>query len=330
MTQTFMAQTSYSKTDEYGFQRSGSFDYESHTSFMSQYMLILTRRAQRWNAVFSGRDFRKSNILKRFIRKGIPANLRSTCWMAVSGSERLKSHCVSYRQLKLCNSNSHILEAIEIDLPRTFPDNIFFLNQENLPNMLYHVLATFAHQNPEVGYCQGLNYIAGLILLVTKDETVTFWLLKTLVDEILPKYYVKTMSGLLTDFDVLDELVRTSDPVVHRHIQNIGMPWAMGTTRWFVCLYVDVLPTETVLRVWDCLFLEGSKILFRVALTLIKIHRNLILQTSDLSDLTAVFKNMKNHTRVINCHEFMKDIFEIPGRLSSRKIFKLRAKYHRD
>lgn len=83
------------------------------------------------------------------------------------------------------------------------------------------------------------------------------------------------------------------------------MPWAMGTTKWFICLYADVLPTETVLRIWDCLFAEGSKILFRVALTLIKLHKDAILQTSDLSELMAVFKSMKNHPRVIDCHGFM-------------------------
>ncbi|CAH1133310.1 unnamed protein product [Ceutorhynchus assimilis] len=326
-----MANSNYSKVDEYGFERGENFDYKTYDLFMSQYMRTLTRRAQRWDSTFRTRDFGKGSTLKRFVRKGIPADFRAACWMSISGADRLKSGtAMTYQQMRKANINSQIIETIKIDLPRTFPDNIFFLNEESLPSMLYNVLATFAHQNSEVGYCQGLNYIAGLILLATKDESTTFWLLKTLVEQILPKYYIRTMSGLLTDLEVLNELVKKSEPIVHRHILNVGMPWAMGTTKWFICIYADVLPTETVLRIWDCLFLEGSKILFRVALALIKLHKEDILQTSDLSELMTVFKNMKNHPRVINCHEFMRDIFTLSGSLSNRTIQKLRIKHGKE
>ncbi|XP_030747883.1 growth hormone-regulated TBC protein 1-A [Sitophilus oryzae] len=324
-----MADSIYSKVDEYGFQRGEDFDYRVYGIFMSEYIRTLTRRAQRWNVVFKDNKFKRSGILKRFIRKGIPADLRTICWMTVSGAERLKNESqLNYQLLKLKYSHQ-VIEVIQIDLPRTFPDNIYFANNEGYSDMLYNILSVFAHQNSEVGYCQGLNYIAGLLLLATKHEMVTFWLLKTLVEEILPKYYIRTMTGLLTDFDVLNEIVQKYEPQIHRHIQNIGMPWAMGTTKWFICIYADVLPTETVLRVWDCLFYEGSKILLRVALALIRIHKEAILQTSDLSELMSVFKNMKNHPRVIDCHGFIRDIFNLSSKLSSNRIEKLRLKHQK-
>lgn len=55
---------------------------------------------------------------------------------------------------------------------------------------------------------QGLNYIAGLLLIVTKSEETTFWLLKILIEQILEDYYSNTMEGLITDIDVLSELIR--------------------------------------------------------------------------------------------------------------------------
>lgn len=141
--------------------------------------------------------------------------------------------------------------------------------------------------------------------MATKDEEVSFWLLKNLVEEILPQYYIKTMRGLLVDLDVLDEIVRKYEPTVHRHIRNIGMPWAMGTTKWFICIFSEVLPAETVFRIWDCLFYEGSKIIFRVALTLISLHKDQILQTTELGELIGCFRDMRNHPSVIDCHLFM-------------------------
>lgn len=50
------------------------------------------------------------------------------------------------------------VDAIRIDLPRTFPENVFF---ENIRTPLFNVLVAYANHNKDVGYCQGLNYIAG-------------------------------------------------------------------------------------------------------------------------------------------------------------------------
>lgn len=51
-----------------------------------------------------------------------------------------------------------LADQIKIDLPRTFPGNDHF---EHFKQGLYNVLIAYAHHNQDVGYCQGLNYIAG-------------------------------------------------------------------------------------------------------------------------------------------------------------------------
>lgn len=149
------------------------------------------------------------------------------------------------------------VDAIRIDLPRTFPENIFF---ESIRTPLFNVLIAYANHNKEIGYCQGLNYIAGLILLVTKNEEWTFWLLKVLVEKIISSYHTKTMVGLITDIAVLRELLMERVPDVCEHLERCGLPCAVITTKWFICMFAEVLPIETVLRIWDCLFHEGSKV----------------------------------------------------------------------
>lgn len=322
-----MANSVYSTVDEYGFQRPHDFDYKSYEEFMSQYMGVLVKRAQRWNTI-KNKSYKKSSKLRRFVRKGIPLDLRATVWMQISGAQYLKDTSkYDYNTLKRQIKNPLIIDMIKIDLPRTFPDNINFSSKDYLSKQMFNILATFAHQNSEVGYCQGLNYITGLLLLATKNEEMSFWLLKALVENILPKYSVTNMSGLLVDMDVLDEIVRLTDSEIYQKIHKINMPWALVTTKWFICLFVEVLPTETVLRIWDCIFYEGSQIIFRVGLTLIKLHKQEILASRELSDLTTCFKNMRNHKNVINCHQFMIDIFKIPPNITDAYLEKLRKKY---
>lgn len=201
----------YSKVDEYGFERPDNFDYESYEEFMSSYLKVLARRAKKWAELLGDHKSVKRNLtMKRYVRKGIPAEYRGKVWMAVSGAEDLKNNMSEdfYYSLLKQDLDPNIIETIRLDLPRTYPDNIFFKTTEHHQKQLYNILVAYAHHNVKVGYCQGLNYIAGLLLLVTKCEESTFWLLKVLVEHILEDYYSSTMEGVIIDIEVLSELVR--------------------------------------------------------------------------------------------------------------------------
>lgn len=195
-----------------------------------------------------------------------------------------------------CLISFSAVDAIKIDLPRTFPDNIFF---EGIKYKLLNILMAYAQHNKEIGYCQGLNYIAGetrslpigriqfaffhdaiieiafefflgLILIVTKNEEWTFWLLKVLIENTIQSYHTKTMTGLIIDIDVLRQLLESRVPDVCKHLDYCSLPTAVIATKWFICLFAEVLPIETVLRIWDCLFFEGNKVRhIAVILTLI-------------------------------------------------------------
>lgn len=205
-----MASSCFSNVDEYGFERPQNFDYETYEEFMSEYLKVLAKRAKKWAEIIGeGKSLQRSIMIKRYVRKGIPGEYRGLVWLSISGGEEMKHAAPDlYEKLLQPPHNAEIVSVIKTDLPRTFPDNIFFNNIENQQHQLYNILLAFAHQNKTVGYCQGLNYIAGLLLLVTKSEETAFWLLKVLIDKILPDYYTPTMDGLLTDIDVLAELVR--------------------------------------------------------------------------------------------------------------------------
>ncbi|KAK0172226.1 hypothetical protein PV328_005571 [Microctonus aethiopoides] len=323
-----MAISCFSNVDEYGFERPFDFNYNCYEEFMSDYLKVLARRAKKWaDIIGKGKSLERSITIKRYVRKGIPGEHRGMVWLLVSGGEDLKTANPDlYQRLLQGPHNSQVAEIIRTDLPRTFPDNIFFNNTANYQYQLYNILLAFAHSNETVGYCQGLNYIAGLLLLVTKNEETAFWLLKVLVEKILPDYYTPTMDGLLTDIDVLAELVKLKIPDVYNHVSGLGLPWAVITTKWFICLFAEVLPIETTLRIWDCLFYEGNKIIFRVALTLIKRNRDNLLACDDFALLAECFKDITKDNIVLQCHNFMQSIFKLPGSLSMNKIANLRTK----
>lgn len=228
-----------------------------------------------------------------------------------------------YASLLRAQFDPDVVESIRIDLPRTFPDNIFFENHD-IRLQLFHVLVAYAHHNKEVGYCQGLNYIAGLLLIVTKDAEWSFWLLKTLLDNTVRSYHTKSMEGLRIDTAVFRELLVQRAPAVNQRLEVVGLPCAVMSTKWLVCLFAEVLPTETVLRVWDCIFHEGDKILFRVSLTLLLRHQVAIEQAEDIVALAALLQDIVRAPTVVDCHQFVDSIFRVPGTLKRTDIERLR------
>ncbi|XP_037089733.1 LOW QUALITY PROTEIN: growth hormone-regulated TBC protein 1-like [Pollicipes pollicipes] len=304
--------TTLSNVDEYGFERPADFDLAEYESFISGYLAVLTRRNIKWRRLLGRgkRELRQNARTKRYIRKGVPAEYRAR-----------------YRQLLQGPFQPAVLEVIAADLPRTFPDNIHFRGEASAARVsLGNILRAFSKHRPNVGYCQGVNYIAGLLLLVTDREEDAFWLLAALVDRQLPDYYVRSMRGVRLDIEVFSQLVRVKLPNIYEHMQMLGIAWSMIATKWFVCLFAEVLPVETLFRVWDCLFYEGTKVLFRVGLTLLKLHETRLLACRDFMETMTALRDLPRSPAVLQCHSFMESVFRLPDPFSSSLVQQTRAK----
>lgn len=319
--------TIQSPVDEYGFHRPDDFDYSSYEEFMSSYLRVLARRASRWDRFMKGvNKVRKSRRVKRFVRKGVPSELRAQVWVDISGArKKMKLNRGKYQQLTGEGLDEQTMHSIQTDIDRTFPDNIHFTNRQNdLRPALYNVLVAYAKHNPRIGYCQGLNYIAGLMLLIVRKEEVAFWLLDVIVGNLLPDYYSRDMLGLQIEQEALRQVVRVKMPDLFDHIEKMGVSYTIFSTKWFICLFIDVLPIETVLRIWDCLFYEGSKVILRVSLTLLSLHKEELLVCQDFAQLVTAMKGITKGPSAMDCHSFMEHSFEIPGSFSRKWIKDLR------
>lgn len=168
------------------------------------------------------------------------------------------------------------------DLHRTFPDNIFFkLDTSTTPSnthqkkpskipetpilqALRRVLVAFSIYVPKVGYCQSLNFVAGMLLLFM-DEEKAFWMLYIITHQHLPGTHEVNLEGSTADQGVFMMSVRESLPGVWSKIAG-GLdgnmdanpkdlpPVTLCTTAWFMSGYIGSLPVESVLRVWDSWF----------------------------------------------------------------------------
>ena len=76
---------------------------------------------------------------------------------------------------------------------------------------------------------------------------------------------------------------------------NLGIklpPISLCTTSWFMSLFIGTLPIESVLRVWDVLFYEGSRTLFRVAVAIFKIGEQRIKSVNESMEMFQVVQGL--------------------------------------
>ncbi|KAB2604281.1 ecotropic viral integration site 5 protein-like protein [Pyrus ussuriensis x Pyrus communis] len=93
---------------------------------------------------------------------------------------------------------------IEKDIPCTFP-GCPALN-ENGWNLLRRLLLAYVRHNPSVGYCQAMNFFAGLLLLLRPEENA-FWTLVGIIHDYFDGYYTEEMTESQVDQLVFEELV---------------------------------------------------------------------------------------------------------------------------
>lgn len=330
--------------DRYGFKKvSHHVSLQQYDAWDRQYSEHLERRRKKWHALMKSYGLStenpirfppKSDKVKRYVRKGVPPEWRGAAWWWYAGGPGfIAKHPDMYRRLleevQAGKLSANDREHIERDLNRTFPDNAHFkpdpttvpeahngLNgnparkstDSEVPvvRALRRVLQAFAVHNPSIGYCQSLNFIAGLLLLfLNQNEEQAFVLLTMITTTHLPGTHGVTLEGANIDIAVLMSCIKDALPAVWAKLDDQGagggalaaddtaqalrLPTvSLATTAWFMSLFVGTLPIESVLRVWDCLFFEGSKTLFRVALGIFKSAERQILPVGDPMEVFQV------------------------------------------
>ncbi|KAB1200502.1 TBC1 domain family member 2A [Morella rubra] len=266
--------------------------------------------------------------LKKLIRKGIPPVLRPKVWFSLSGAAKKKSTAPDsyYNDLSKAVEGkvTPATRQIDHDLPRTFPGHPWLDTPEGHA-ALRRVLVGYSFRDSDVGYCQGLNYVAALLLLVMKTEEDAFWMLAVLLENVLVNdCYTNNLSGCHVEQRVFKDLLPKKCPRIAAHLEELDFDVSLVATEWFLCLFSKSLPSETTLRVWDVLFYEGAKVLFHVALAIFKMKEEELLVTHHVGDVINILQKTSHH--LFDPDELLTVAFDKIGSMTTGTISKQRKK----
>ncbi|XVE69005.1 hypothetical protein DITRI_Ditri09bG0115100 [Diplodiscus trichospermus] len=255
--------------------------------------------------------------LEVLVRGGVPMALRGELWQAFVGirtrrvenyyqdllaneansgnnsDQSFQSDCKGPAAESICGPEKW-KGQIEKDLPRTFPGHPAL--DDDGRNALRRLLTAYARHNPSVGYCQAMNFFAALLLLLMPEENA-FWTLMGIIDDYFDGYYSEEMIESQVDQLVFEELVRERFPKLVNHLDYLGVQVAWVTGPWFLSIFMNMLPWESVLRVWDVLLFEGNRVmLFRTALALMELYGPALVTTKDAGDAVTLLQSLAGST----------------------------------
>ncbi|KAI9327546.1 rab-GTPase-TBC domain-containing protein [Obelidium mucronatum] len=228
----------------------------------------------------------------KLVRIGLPNALRGEMWEVCCGAMVKRYMNPGYFEKILLDNKGKMslsIEEIEKDLNRSLPEYKGYQTEVGI-NSLRRVLYAYSFHDPEIGYCQAMNIVVSVLLIYLTEEQA-FWVLTVLSEKLLPSYYSTNMVGAVVDNQVFEQLVQKYMPMVTEHFKKYDIQLSVVCLPWFLTLFINSLPLTFSLRILDCLFMEGPKVLFQVGLAILKINGDAIMKVRDDGEFMNVLKS---------------------------------------
>nr|XP_004656044.1 TBC1 domain family member 14 isoform X1 [Jaculus jaculus] len=231
--------------------------------------------------------------------QGIPPSVRGKVWSLAIGNELNITHelfdiCLArakerWRTLSMGGSEVEnedtgfpaadreaSLELIKLDISRTFPSLCIFQQGGPYHDMLHSILGAYTCYRPDVGYVQGMSFIAA-VLILNLDTADAFIAFSNLLNKPCQMAFFRVDHGLmLTYFAAFEVFFEENLPKLFAHFKKNNLTPDIYLIDWIFTLYSKSLPLDLACRIWDVFCRDGEEFLFRTALGILKLFEDIL------------------------------------------------------
>ncbi|EHB03671.1 TBC1 domain family member 14 [Heterocephalus glaber] len=168
------------------------------------------------------------------------------------------------------------LELIKLDISRTFPNLCIFQQGGPYHDMLHSILGAYTCYRPDVGYVQGMSFIAA-VLILNLDTADAFIAFSNLLNKPCQMAFFRVDHGLmLTYFAAFEVFFEENLPKLFAHFKKNNLTPDIYLIDWIFTLYSKSLPLDLACRIWDVFCRDGEEFLFRTALGILKLFEDIL------------------------------------------------------
>ncbi|XP_071064359.1 TBC1 domain family member 4 isoform X3 [Dasypus novemcinctus] len=266
------------------------------------------------------------------LKEGVPKSRRGEIWQFLALQYRLRHRLpnkqqppdTSYKELlKQLTAQQH---SILVDLGRTFPTHPYFSVQLGAGQLsLFNLLKAYSLLDKEVGYCQGISFVAGVLLLHMSEEQA-FEMLKFLMYDLgFRKQYRPDMMPLQIQIYQLSRLLHDYHRDLYNHLEENEISPSLYAAPWFLTLFASQFPLGFVARVFDIIFLQGTEVIFKVALSLLSSQETLIMECENFENIVEFLKSTLPDMNTSEMEKIITQVFEMD---ISKQLHAYEVEYH--
>ncbi|XP_023042035.1 TBC1 domain family member 4 isoform X1 [Piliocolobus tephrosceles] len=266
------------------------------------------------------------------LKEGVPKSRRGEIWQFLALQYRLRHRLpnkqqppdISYKELlKQLTAQQH---AILVDLGRTFPTHPYFSVQLGPGQLsLFNLLKAYSLLDKEVGYCQGISFVAGVLLLHMSEEQA-FEMLKFLMYDLgFRKQYRPDMMSLQIQMYQLSRLLHDYHRDLYNHLEENEISPSLYAAPWFLTLFASQFSLGFVARVFDIIFLQGTEVIFKVALSLLSSQETLIMECESFENIVEFLKSTLPDMNTSEMEKIITQVFEMD---ISKQLHAYEVEYH--
>ena len=244
---------------------------------------------------------------KRTVVSGIPNEMRGDIWIYFS---QQKNALIREKYPKWVSSlrKPEIDQEIDKDIKRTF-STIPEFNEKNQGRM-FNILKAYSRFDPEVGYCQGMSYIAGLLTLYIWDECTAFCVFEDIMSRFgWREIYIKGMPKLLSLVAKLKGIIKEKLPKLSEHLDKNGVYFEGLFSPLFLTVFISNAPLELAVRIFDLFMIDGENSLMDCVLNIVELMQTNIMQLTHeaihlyiKSDIIKECYEKFNFATIVNLH----------------------------
>ena len=217
---------------------------------------------------------------------------------AITGHNK-KKNSDNHHQLVLCGAAttelSHLMmDDDDDDNGNNSPTATALATTKGGQASLRRLLKAYSVYDRDVGYCQGMNFIAGMLLTLNVSEEEAFWLFTYIMHSKpcqMHGMFGEHMSETHKVLFVAEQLIQQFLPKLYKHLDREHVHITMFATQWLLTQYTSSFPFDLVTRIWDCFLVEGWKVTYRIMLALLVQCQAKLLKMS-FEEILAFFRTM--------------------------------------
>ncbi|KAM7199896.1 rab GTPase-activating protein 1-like [Naviculisporaceae sp. PSN 640] len=269
---------------------------------------------------------RLPTLLSNKVRKGIPPPLRGVVWQSMSGARDSTLEAMFER---LSGESSPYEGLIGKDLGRSFPGVEMFRDPDgDGQRMLGTVLKCFSLYDTKIGYCQGLAFLVGPLLMHMADKQAFCVLVRLMENYDLRHCFVPDLSGLHVRIYQFQELLKLHLPTLSAHLDDLQVEPGY-VSQWFLSFFAVTCPLPMLFRIYDVIFAEGaSETIMRVALSLMQKNQARILGCTEMEDVMQLLLSRGLWDCYhYNADEFVQDFVKLSDVVSRERMAALEQGY---